>query len=125
GPRPYGLRAADLNGDGIPDLVTANEGSSPLHAGSVSVLLGLGDGSFLPPTDYATGTDTEGIAVGDLNGDGIPDLAATNSDYFGYGEDSSLSVLLGNGDGSFQPPVTLPSGMTPVGVVIGDLDGDG
>jgi hypothetical protein len=125
GSHPYGLRIADVNGDGIPDLVTANEGDSPGHAGSISVLLGNGDGTFQAPVDYATGTDTEGIAVGDLNGDGVLDLVATNSDYYGYGQNSSLSVLLGNGDGTFQPAMTLPSDMTPVGVEIGDLNSDG
>ena len=62
----------------------------------VSVLLGKGDGTFLPQQTYAVGSQSYGIAVGDFNGDGIADLAVSNEN------DSTVSVLLGNGNGTFQ-----------------------
>ena len=73
----------DLNGDGIPDLVIANQGS-----GSVSVLVNRGDGSFQPKLDFRTGRSPLSVAIGDLNGDDKPDLATPN-----YGA-NTVSVLL-------------------------------
>jgi len=76
--------------------------------------------SFRPPQSFATGTNPARIIVGDFNNDGIPDLAVTN---FG---DNTVSILLGNGDGTFQtqtPYATAPGG--PVGIVAWDLNGDG
>src|SRR5688572_19100632 len=101
GPNPVWLRVADLNTDGKFDIVTANEAAN----GSASVLLGNGDGTFQPRTDYASGgTKPLGVSVGDLNGDGKPDLAVANTDYFGdNGFGKTVGVLYGNGDGTFQP----------------------
>jgi hypothetical protein len=76
------VAVGDFNGDGIPDLVTANQ-----FSGSVSVLLGNGDGSFRPHVDYAVGSPPFSVAVGDFNGDGIPDLVTAN------GHDNTVSVL--------------------------------
>ena len=59
------------------------------------------------------------MAVGDLNGDGKPDLAVANSN------SDDVSVLLGNGDGTFQAPVSYAAGVSPVSVAVGDLNGDG
>src|SRR5207247_180358 len=61
-------------GDGKPDLAVANNFSS-----TVSVLLGKGDGTFGPKSDYGTGSDPRSVAIGDLNGDGKPDLAVANA----------------------------------------------
>src|SRR5262249_36622988 len=84
GSRPNSVTVADLNGDGKPDLVTA-------RIGSVSVLLGNGDGAFQAARDYATGLGSP-MAVADFNGDGKPDLVMT-----GYSGTDSVGVLLGNG----------------------------
>ena len=75
---------ADLNGDGHPDLVTANGGSL-----DVSVLLGEGDGTFAVAQAFAVGSSPRFAAVGDLNGDGHPDLTTAN------GSSNNASVLLG------------------------------
>jgi len=67
------------------------------NSGTVSVFLGNGDGTFQSQVTYATGSGPMSAAVGDFNGDGIPDLAVTNM----WG--NTVSVLLGNGDGTFRP----------------------
>ena len=103
GINPVAAQVADLNGDGHPDIVVANDGSS-----TVSVLLGNGAGVFATHVDFATGANPASVAVGDLNGDGKPDIVTANS------SGNSISVLLGNGAGSFGaktdfPPRRIPS----------------
>jgi hypothetical protein len=90
--RRFALSVAigDLNGDGKPDLATANNNGD----NSASVLLNKGDGSFQAGPDYATGAQAAGpqsVAIGDLNGDGRPEVATTN---FGTGGADTVSVLL-------------------------------
>ncbi len=119
----------DVNGDGYPDLVVANacQGKG-CDNGTVSVLMGNGDGTFQPAEEYSTGGfRANSIAIGDVNGDGRPDLAVVNqcasiaNCSFG-----SVGVLLGNGDGTFQPVVAYGSGGYDAdSVVIGDVNGDG
>jgi len=74
---------------------------------------------FQPHVDYAVGTNPFSVAVGDFNGDGKLDLAVTNS------ADNTVSVLLGNGDGTFQAHVDYATGNRPTSVVVGDFNGDG
>ncbi len=118
GQTPQGITAADFNGDGKLDLAVANDGS-----GTVSILLGRGDGTFQMRTDYSTGPRAQTVAVGDFNRDGKLDLAVANygPDY----ENSTVSILLGNGDGTFRPQVAYSAGVNPVGVLVGDFNGDG
>src|SRR5438094_4951949 len=85
----------------------------------VSVLLGNGDGSFASPITYSTGNNPQGLATGDFNEDGIPDLAGTN---YGSGD---VSILLGNGDGTFQPAVSYSGPSFPVAVIVADFNHDG
>jgi len=96
GTTPNGVAVADLNGDGIPDLAVANIGSQ-----SVSVLLGNGDGTYKAAVDYPASGPLYAVAVGDFNSDGIPDLAVANAGT-GYVLSGSVSILLGNGDGTWQ-----------------------
>jgi hypothetical protein len=123
GEYPTGGAVADLNGDGIPDVVTAN-----YHGNSVSVMLGAGSGdayALVQPAIYATaaGAETSNLAIGDLNGDAIPDVIATNP------QTSSISVFLGRSDGTLEPAHNISCGTAgytqPYSVAIGDFDGDG
>src|SRR6266851_500216 len=111
---PSSVAVADFNGDGIPDLAVANQNS-----GSLSVLLGKGDGTYQPAQNYAVGLTAISVAVGDFNGDGHLDLAVANFN------DDTVSVLLGIGDGSFQSPQDFPVGSEPRSVAVADLNGDG
>ncbi len=118
GNRPISVAVGDFNGDSIPDLVVANSTD-----GTVSVLLGHGDGSFQPARDFAVDSFAGFVAVGDFTGDGIPDLAVASASSTPnvYG----VSVLLGNGDGSFQLAHSVVTGDNSETVVVGDFNGDG
>jgi len=109
--------AGDFNGDGKLDLATGNQGDAN-HVGSVSILLGNGDGTFQPPVDYATTFVVEAIAVGDFNGDGKLDLSFFDQ------QGSSVSLLVGNGDGTFQAGTTLTN-FAGTSLHTADLNGDG
>ena len=114
------LVVGDFNGDGIADLAVAN--GNPTYLGSsnsVSVMLGKGNGTFQAAASYTVGFIPKGIAVGDFNGDGIPDLVTANS------FDNTVSVLLGTGKGAFATAVTYAVGASPSSVAVGDFDGDG
>jgi hypothetical protein len=113
-----GLVAGDFNGDGKFDIAICDAN------GTVNVLIGNGDNSFQPPQFYAGIQNTfngnpVAITMGDFNGDGKPDLAFTNLSY------GDIGVLLGNGDGTFQPPVNYATGASPNAIVAGDINGDG
>ena len=90
-----------------------------LGSNTVSVLLGTGGGSFAAKTDFTTGACPSGLAVGDVNGDRVPDLAIANNCA------GSVSLLLGAGAGNFAPKTDLVTGAGAGSVAIGDVDGDG
>ena len=112
--RPFQVAVADLNGDGRPDIVTANRSDN-----SVSVLLSNPDGSFQTKETFATDLQPFSVAVADVNGDGIPDIVTAN--YAG----SSVSVLLGNGDGTFRPHMDFLAGSAAYDAVVADVNHDG
>jgi FG-GAP-like repeat len=171
---PTGIVVADFNGDRKVDLVVPN-----VEAGSISVFLGKGDGTFLPPNNYPLIDDSGtpigspsvvvgqftrkgkkdvaivnsnrnavdillgdgkggftkgvtlrlpdmpfGIVAGDFNHDGKLDLAVTSVDSPNYAAPGKINVFLGNGDGTFQPPITTPVGVNLYSVDAADFDGD-
>jgi len=107
---PSAITSADFNGDGNRDLAVINSAD-----GTVSVLLGNGDGTFQSPTTFAV--DSGSIAAADLNGDGRPDLVITGT--------NRVDVLLGNGDGTFQAARHFNTGAGTFALVITDLNSDG
>jgi VCBS repeat-containing protein len=123
GDGPASVAVGDFDGDSRHDLAVANQGS-----GNVSVLLGNGDGSFAAATNFAVGRAPASVAVGDFDGDSRPDLAVANaySDNVPVpgGLSSYVSVLLGNGDGSFAAATNFAVVMDPEEVAVGDFDGD-
>jgi len=136
----YSVVVADVNGDGKPDLVVANNCASASNCvsygpGSVGVLLGNGDGTFQTAVAYgSSGFDAFSIAVADVNGDGKPDLVVLNgcvnaSSCENY-EHGLVGVLLGNGNGTFQTAVAYDSGGYVLyggatALAVADLNGDG
>ena len=115
----------DVNGDHRPDLVVSRPPSSPANSG-VEILVGNGDGSFQPPVVYDSGSPFPySLAITDLNGDGKLDLAVDHG-VTNAGLDSFVSILLGNGDGTFQAAVTYDSGVhAAISVAVSDVGGAG
>jgi hypothetical protein len=120
------LVAGDFNGDGFLDLF-AQSATTP----TALTLLGNGDGTFQSPQPASIGYQPVAFATADINGDGKLDLIAPNLCGNVSGCDnsqnvpSSVSVLLGNGNGTFQQNVEYTVGIFPIGVGIGDFNGDG
>jgi hypothetical protein len=128
GSSPFGFAVTDVNGDGKLDVVTANSGcfvlSDPctgqqIPSGTISVLLGFGDGTFVGKADYAAGDSPDAVTSADFNKDGKLDLAAANQ------SSDSVAVLLGKGDGTFQAQVSFPVGHYPVSLAVGDFRNNG
>jgi len=118
GDAPQAVGVRDLNGDGKLDLAVVNRASA-----DISVLLGRGNGTFLDATNYPADADPVAIAIGDFNGDNKLDLAVANSALFS--DPPSLSILLGNGNGTFKNATNYSAGTSPRSVIAGDFNGDG
>jgi hypothetical protein len=126
---PQGITVADVNGDGKADVIAANQcGVDPLcHQGTISILLGNGDGTFQKEMSFNGGLSPLSVATADFNGDGHLDVAVADT----CGVDPTcvanggVGILLGNGDGTFQPLQNYPStGQGTVRLAVGDFNGD-
>lgn len=135
----FALDIADFNGDGVPDIATAGFGLESSD-GSLGVLLGNGDGTFQDGKPYSTGTvyasrsqNTYSLASGDFNGDGKLDIVTVGAAGSSTEDNTtdSVSMLLGNGDGSFGKATIYSTGNIVVehemteAVAVGDVNGDG
>jgi uncharacterized repeat protein (TIGR01451 family) len=118
GTSPFAVVVGDFNHDGKPDVAVANSGSN-----FVSILLGNGNGTFQPALMADAGGPQSSIVVGDFNGDGKLDLVV-NSGPGAAGAPHGVSILLGNGDGTFKPPVQIQTYLNNVQVAVGDFNRD-
>ena len=117
---PSGMVAGDFNLDGWPDLAVANYDTASGSTDSVSVLLNNGNGTFATAQNYKVDTGTTAVAVGDFNGDGIPDLVVVSA------TSKRLTVLRGNGNGTFTAGTQhFSAGSAPVRLAVADFNGDG
>jgi hypothetical protein len=120
---PQAVALADFDHDNNLDLAVANGGGDPIPVGTVSILLGKGNGAFQAAPSYVVGSYPLSVAVGDFNGDGILDLAI--ADQGSVALTGTVSVLLGNGDGTFRLVATLDAGSGANSIVVADFNGDG
>ncbi len=124
---PRAVTLADVTGDGAPDIAAVNQNCSfgICGPGSVAVLPGVGDGSFLAATLLPAGTNPQEVAAADLDHDGDVDLAVTNAVTVIQQGPGTVSILLNQGNGTFFPETQFPAGGGVGEVAAADLDGDG
>ncbi|MFG0307335.1 MAG: FG-GAP-like repeat-containing protein [Phycisphaerales bacterium JB040] len=126
---PSDIVFADVNDDGVPDMVVADQGIG------VGVHLGTGDGTFGARTDYDMGFVCQAVTLGDIDGDGDLDMVCASGYSFDEcdpedpecepgGTSNSVSIRRNNGDGTFGARTELPAGIDPRSVVLADLDND-
>lgn len=119
GQAPASIAIGDFDGDGILDLAVSNLYVDTGDPGTVTILLGHGNGTFTTPESPIAGFLPYSVEVADFNGDGVADLVTANAG------DNTASVLLGNGDGTFATAVSVAVGTDPIFAGVGDFNGDG
>jgi len=119
GINPTSVAVGDFNRDGKLDIAVANNGSS-----NVSILLGNGDGTLQPAVNFDASVAPNGIAVADINGDGKLDVAVFLSPNTSSSLPGAVSILFGNGDGTFQSPVVTTLTLQQTMVAVVDVNGD-
>jgi hypothetical protein len=116
GDSPASLFVIDLNGDNYKDIAVANNMS-----GNVSILINRGNGIFNVARNYAAGTSLSSVFAADFDSDGDNDLVVANNIYYS----GQINILINNGDGTFQAPVSYAAGDNPLSLFVADLDRDG
>ena len=119
GTSPSGVATGDFNGDGKIDVAVVNSGSN-----DVSLLLGNGNGTFQPAKNFNVGNSMDSILAADFNGDGKLDLAIFLQGNSSNSANGEVRILLGNGDGTFQPPVATALTMAATLLNAADLNGN-
>lgn len=119
GDEPQSVEVADLNGDGQPDFVVTRESTFGQLGGRITTVRGIGGEPTGVLRTFRSGSNPQGVAIHDLDGDGFLDLAATN----GIGGD--VAVLLGEENGRFDVPEEVDVGLEPRALMTGDFNGDG
>jgi len=117
GDSPYDVASGDLDADGWLDLAVANRASD-----TVSVLMGLGDGSFQAAEHFGVAEEPFSVEISDIDNDLVPELVTTSF----RGDGGDVSVLIGEGDGTFEEAMPVETGERPdFGAAVADFDGDG
>jgi hypothetical protein len=122
GTKPFSVSIGDINGDGKPDVATANYFSDTTSILINTTPTGATTPTFAPKVDFTTGTRPISVSIGDFNGDGKPDLAVANRN------SNTTSILLnttGPATPTFAPKEDFPTESVPISVSIGDFNGDG
>ncbi|UJR38725.1 hypothetical protein I4U23_031390 [Adineta vaga] len=115
------LEIKDLNNDGAPDIIIATDSNVNKDHGNVDILLNLGNGTFLSPTNYSVNY-TESLVVIDLNGDKAPDIVLASDD--GYDEGYPIEILLNLGNGTFLHHAIYSTVFFPTSLAVADVNGD-
>ena len=116
---PFAVAIGDLNGDRRLDLAVAHRSGGPDRSlDGLSVLFGNGDCSFEPALSYQTGSSPTAVAIGDIDADGIGDVAVANM------AGNNVTVLLGGRRGLRPAASAVAVGSGPLAIGVGDLNGD-
>ena len=119
GDLPFYIFIADFDADGIQDLALSTRTTTVVSSVDITILRGLGDGTFGPQNPLAVGARPVGLSIADFNEDALLDLAVANI------VSNDVSILLGRGNGEFQPQLRVGVGQGPVSIAPGDFNGDG